>query len=184
MNTVFRLIVICCGLAQLAHSCDFKYDPASVPRFYRQEGWFLPGVRDDNPRVKANLYGLPPSYEVLSQVAGLKMYVLRRDQDHYVIRFPEQIFSVGNRRNRMHSVLAKAIIVRWMIGSKIVAYTYGLIPIEKAYKKKGEWVYEGELACIFYGTFVDDKGDGVFRTLVPESLTPDLIPAWAKQPQS
>jgi hypothetical protein len=35
---------------------------------------------------------------------------------------------------------------------------------------------------MFYGTFIDNKGDGVFRTLVPGALTPELNPLWAKSP--
>jgi len=183
MRTPLKLMAICFALVQIAICCEFKYDPASVPRFYREDGWSLPGIENDDPHLKADMYGLP-RLDVLNQVAGLKVHVLRRDEDHYVVRFPEQVFSLSDQHNRMRSMLAKAIIVRWEIDSKIVAYTYGLIPIEKAYKKKGQWVYEGELGCIFYGTFVDDRGDGVFRTLVPGSLTPDLMPAWAKQPRS
>jgi hypothetical protein len=62
----------------------------------------------------------------------------------------------------------------------VFAYSYSLIPISKAYKQQGKWVYEGELACMFYGTFIDDKGDGTFRVLVPDTLKPELIPMWAK----
>ena len=182
MKHTILLVIVCFASFQFATSCDFQYDPASVPRFYRENGWPLPGIDDDDPRVKANLYGVP-RLDVLNQVAGLEFSVLRRDQDHYVIRFPEQTFSLGDQRHRMRPILAKAIILRWTVSGKVIAYTYGLIPIEKAYKKDGEWVYEGEVGCIFYGTFVDDRGDGVSRTLVSESLTADLVPAWAKQPQ-
>ncbi len=181
MKTIFWLIAVCFGFVKAGTACDFKYDPATAPRFYREAGWVLPGIADDDPDLKANLYGLP-RLDVLRQVAGLNMYVLRRDQNHYAIRFPEQLFSLGEQHNRMRSILAKAIIIRWDINGKTIAYTYGLIPIEKAYEKNGEWVYEGEVGCIFYGTFIDDRGDGVFQTLVPETLTADLIPAWAKQP--
>jgi len=113
-------------------------------------------------------------------VPGAKAYLLRRDEDHYVINFPAQLFALGNERKEMRPLLAKATIVRWEINGKVVAYSYSLIPIRNAYKQDGKWVYEGELGCIFYATFINDNGDGVFRTLVPDTLRPELIPAWAK----
>jgi len=43
---------------------------------------------------------------------------------------------------------------------------------------------ESEMACVFTATFIDDKGDGVFRVLVPGPFTPDLVPRWAKSQKS
>ena len=48
-----------------------------------------------------------------------------------------------------------------------------------AKKIAGKWNVEPEAGCIFTATFIDDKGDEVFRVLVPDRLTPDLIPRWA-----
>jgi hypothetical protein len=183
MNTVVRMVLIGVALSSVALCCDFRYDPASVPRFYREEGWNLPGINDDDPQVKVNLYGIPP-LDLLRSVPEAKAYPLRRDEDHYVVEFPTEEFLLDNERKRMRSLVAKASIVRWEISGKVVAYSYSLIPITRAYKKSGKWVYEGEVACMFYGTFIDDKGDGVFRTLVPGSLSPELIPLWAKPPRS
>ena len=78
---------------------------------------------------------------------------------------------------------AKAIIVRYSIGAKVVAFSYGLIPV-KARREDGNWVVESETACIFTATFIDDKGDGVFRLLVSGAFTPDLVPRWAKPQKS
>jgi hypothetical protein len=127
----------------------------------------LPGIHDGSSPGKAIEYGMPPLSPVLNSFSGAKAILVSRDQDHYVVRFPEQVFSLGTARKRMEPLLAKAVIVRWEINSKIVAYSYSLIPIRKAFKRHGHWVYEGELACIFYETFIDDRGDGVFRTLIP-----------------
>jgi hypothetical protein len=184
MNTALRVAVATLGLVCLALGCEFRYDAASLPHFYREEGWSLPGVRDDDPHVKPIQYGIPRLDYVLTVVPEAKAYLLRRDQDHYVVNFPDQIFVLGSERKRMHPLLAKATIIRWEISGKVVAYSYGLIPITKAYKRNGVWRYKGELACIFYGTFIDDKGDGVFRTLVPDTLRPELIPAWAMPPKA
>jgi len=182
MKKAIRAIIAASVLVSVALSCEFRYDPASLPRFYREEGWNLPGIHDDDARVEPNKYGFPSVDAVLRNVPGAKAYPLRRDEDHYVVRFPAEVFLLGNERKRMRPLLAKASIIRWEINGKVVAYSYGLIPVTKAYKNKGKWVYEGEVGCIFYGTFIDDKGDGVFRTLVPDTLSPELIPTWAKSP--
>jgi len=184
MNKALRVAITASVLVTVAFGCGFRYDPASVPRFYREEGWSLPGIHDDDPRVKANLYGTPPLGDVLRAMPEAKAHLLRRDEDHYVVSFPAQVFVLGTERKEMRPVLAKATIVRWEINGKIVAYSYGLIPISKAYKKAGRWIYEGELACIFNATFINDKGDGVFRTLVPDTLRPELVPEWAKLPSA
>lgn len=182
MNRLVSAVAVVWLLSGILLACDFRYDPASTPWYYREQGWALPGIHDDSPRGKAIQYGIPPLAPVLTSVPGAKAILIRRNQDHYVIRFPEQVFSLGTDRKRMESILAKAVIVRWEINGKIVAYSYGLIPITKAYKRGGEWIYEGELGCIFYGTFIDENGDGVFRTLVPDTLRPEYIPSWAMPP--
>ena len=184
MKSLCLTVIIICLSSTLAAQCDFRYDPASSPRYYRQEGWVLPGIHDDDPNAKAIEYGIPPLSAVLTVVPGAKAILIRRGEDHYVIRFPEQVFFLGNTHERMHSILAKAIIVRWEINGNVVAYSYSLIPVAKAYKRHDDWVYEGEAGCIFYGTFIDDKGDGVFRTLIPDTLRPEYIPSWAKAPKT
>jgi hypothetical protein len=65
---------------------------------------------------------------------------------------------------------AKATIVRWKLYRHVVAYSYTLIPVA-AHRAGGKWVVDSEAACVFTATFIDDKGDGVFRVLVPVALT-------------
>jgi len=64
---------------------------------------------------------------------------------------------------------------------KIVAYTIGLTPVF-ARRENGKWKMNGEAGCIFYGTFIDDNGDGIFRLLAPGWMTPELVPGWAQSP--
>ena len=73
--------------------------------------------------------------------------------------------------------------LRYEIGGKVVAYTFRLIPVA-AHRGGGQWVIDAEAGCVFHATYVDDKGDGKFRLLVPEEMTIDLIPAWAMKPKS
>jgi hypothetical protein len=80
----------------------------------------------------------------------------------------------------LHPIQVKATIIRLEMNGHVVAYSYGLIPVV-AHREKGKWVVESELACIFFATFIDDKGDGVFRILARSEFTPDLVPMWAKE---
>jgi hypothetical protein len=182
MKSLALVVTAVCILNSGLVACDFRYNPAATPRYYREQGWMLPGIHDGSSHGKAIEYGIPPLSPVLKSFPGAKAILIPRDRDHYVISFPEQVFSLGTDRKRMEPLLAKAVIIRWEINGKIVAYSYSLIPIKKAFKRHGDWVYEGELACIFYGTFIDEKGDGVFRTLVPDTLRPEYIPLWATPP--
>ena len=168
-------LVVVAALATAACACEFRYDPVSVPQYYRVEGWDLPGVRDYDPRGAPRTYGTPP----VAQIPGAVIQLLPHD-DPYVVRLPSEVFTLNGVRQRMRPMLAKATIIRVEVGGKIVAYSYGLIPISSAVRKRGRWVVTGELGCIFYATFIDDKGDGIFRLLVPGPLTADLIPQWAK----
>ena len=80
---------------------------------------------------------------------------------------------------KLHPMRAIAVIARISFGGKVVAYSYGLIPVS-ARRSNGHWVIQDEMACVFTATFIDDKGDGVFRILSRGPLTPDLVPLWAK----
>ena len=184
MKTPLRVTLAVSILLSTALACNFSYDPASAPAFVREEGWYLPGVNDDDPNVKANVYGLPPLPSSVRAVPGVKARLLRRDEDHYVVDFPAQVFSISNERKHMHPMLAKASIVRWELNGHVFAYSYGLIPVRKAYKRDGRWIYEGELGCVFHATFIDDKGDGVFRIMTTDVLSPALIPQWVKPPNT
>jgi hypothetical protein len=156
-------------------ACDFQFEPASTPTYYRADGWMLPGTTDFNPNGKADTYGGPR----VTKIPGEKVQLLAHDENPYVIEFPAQESMFGKVRMKLHSMQAKAVITRISIGGKVVAYSYGLIPVQ-ARRDSGHWVIESEMACVFTVTFIDDKGDGVFRSLVRGPLTPDLVPRWAK----
>ncbi len=59
----------------------------------------------------------------------------------------------------------KVSVRRWLINDRIVAYSYGLIPVT-AHQDKGKWIIDSEAACVFDVTFIDDEGDGIFRVMV------------------
>jgi len=154
--------------------CHFEYDPISVPTYYRSEGWTLPGIADLNPSAEPQLSELPS----VNPIPGANTEVLLHEYP-YIVEFPAQEFVLNGSRQRMRPAQVKVTIVRWKVDGHIVAYSYGLIPV-KARKVGGKWHVLTELGCIFTVTFIDDKGDGLFRVLVPDSLTADLIPGWAR----
>jgi hypothetical protein len=157
-------------------ACDFKYDPASATQYYRSEGWNLPGTKDYNPSARPNLYGLPaPS--VL--IPGARAQILSHDESPYLVELPAQTFLLNGTKQKMRAAQFRASILRWMMGDRIVAYSYGLSPLV-AHRDAGRWVIESEAACIFNVTYIDDKGDGIFRTMVHGTLSADLIPSWAR----
>jgi hypothetical protein len=109
--------------------------------------------------------------------------LLPHDENPFIIAFPAQQFVLNGGRQKMRSLQAKAVVVCWMMDSHIIAYSYSLIPVT-AHRVHGQWKVESELMCIFTATFIDDKGDWVFRALVPGPLTADFVPSWARPPQS
>jgi len=166
-------------VAPAGFACDFQYDPASVPMYYRDEGWSLPGVKDFDFKATPPNYGEP----TLTQIPGAVAQLLPHNKNPYILAFPAQQFVLNGGQYKMRSLQAKAVVVRWMMDGHIFAYSYGLIPVT-AHRVLRRWIVESEAACIFTATFIDDKGDGNFRALVPGPLTTDLVPRWAKARQT
>ena len=172
-------LAVLLAVAPAALACSFRYDPASIPKYYRAEGWVLPGAKDFNPTATPQPYGNPRT----DRIPGAEAQLLPHDEYPYIVEFPAQEFRLNGARQRMRPTQAKTNIVRWKVDEHVVAYSYGLIPVT-AHRANGKWVVDSEAACIFTATFVDDKGDGVFRILVPGAFTQDLVPLWAKPGKS
>jgi hypothetical protein len=154
-----------------ALACSFEYDPASTPQYYRSEGWKLPGT--------AGNHGLSQP----TSMGDAKAYLVTPDESPYIAEFPAQEFALNGSRQRMRGSLVKATIVRWEVAKRVVAYSYTMIPV-MAHRKNGKWIVDAEAACIFWATFLDDRGDGIFRVLVPAPFAADLVPLWAKRKES
>ena len=170
----WKIAVFILALAPAAPACDLKYDAVSAPRYYREEGWKLPGIHEFKPHQP----GEYNEYPMMGVVPGAQASVLAHEYP-YIVSLPVQEFVLNGARQRMRAMQVKATIIRWMMDDHVVAYSYGLIPVN-AHKKKGKWVIKSEAGCIFTVTFVDDRGDGVFRLLVPNAFTHDLVPLWVK----
>ena len=136
----------------------------------------LPGISDIQPSAPVKNLGQYP----YKNIPGAKAFALPHEEDPYVVEFPAEEFQLNGVRERMRTSLVKAVVLRWEMHSRVFAYSYGLVPVV-AHRVKGNWHIDDEAACTFQATFIDDKGDGVFRLLVPTSLREDLIPVWVKQ---
>jgi hypothetical protein len=156
-------------------ACDFEVEPAAVAQYYRAEGWKLPGIAEATEPSATNIY--PPFPFGIAPGASAE---LLKHEYPFIVEFPTQEFEVNGARRKLHTLQAKASIVRWKLNGQVIAYSYSLIPVN-AHRKNGKWITTFEAGCIFTATFVDDKGDGVFRILVRSGLTPDLVPAWPKK---
>ena len=102
-------------------------------------------------------------------------------EDPYIVEFTPLEFMLNGVRNRTRQALVRAGIIRWVMNCRFFAYSYGLIPVS-AHRVNDHWRIDSEAGCIYSITFVDDRGDGVFRILAPGPLTEQLVPAWVRQP--
>lgn len=166
-----RIYIAVLGIVPAAFACEFHYDPASTPQYYRSEGWKLPGA--------AGTRGLSQP----TSMGDAKAYLVTPGESPYIAAFPAQEFALNGSRQRMRASLVKATIVRWEVAGRAVAYSYSMIPV-MAHRKDGKWIVDAVAACIFWATFVDDKGDGIFRVLVPAPFAADLVPLWARRKKS
>ncbi len=129
-------------------------------------------------------------YKPAAQIPGLSAFIILHENP-YIAEFPSVEFNLTGKRHRMPSqqmrlsgFLGKAWIVRWETDdAKVVAYTYSFIPVS-AHRSGDKWRVDSEAGCVFDTTFIDDRGDGVFRIMVDGDMRPALIPAWAKEPKS
>ena len=152
-----------------ALACNFEYDPVSTQQYYREQGWILPGVKDLHPAARAG-----------ARRGGLVAQDIPLDESQNVVEFPAQEFVVQGKRQRMRASQAQISVQRWVMRGRTIAYSYEMNPVT-ARRRGGKWVVESALMCDFWATFVDDKGDGVFRVLVPAPFREDLVPLWAKR---
>jgi len=171
-------------LAGIAFGCDFKIESASAERFYRSEGWALPSLAES--RLSAPVtYGVPLKLGP-GPVPGLttrRVTLAPLDGETLLFDIPRQEFRRDGERHVMSSQqMVFQGIWRYDLDSKIVAYTIGLTPAV-AHRENGKWRVDAEVGCIFWATFIDDDGDGVFRLLALGWMRPDLIPGWAQSPK-
>jgi hypothetical protein len=175
------LMVVALVLSPLATACDLKYAPAASVQFVRPEGWKLPGVQsstDVNPNHPS--FSSDNRGAFSSDLPGVTATLLR-DRNSYIADFPAQVFLLDGTRQRLKTFTAKATVLGFQLNGRTFAYGYSLVPVH-AHRSHGRWIVDAEAACVFDITFIDDRGDGVFRVLTRNRLTPAMIPAWVRRP--
>jgi hypothetical protein len=188
MKGFLRIVFASFLLGAVAHSCDFKIEPSAVRTLYRNDGWALPPldrlgkfsapVKWNGPMAPETLLKFRPG-PLSNLTSRFFVYDKTDPDDAGVVEIPQQAFDQDGKQRVMSSqLMVLQDIWRYDLDRRVVAYTVGLTPVE-AHRVNGKWKIDGELGCIFYGTFVDDQGDGVFRLLAPGWMKPDLIPQWA-----
>jgi hypothetical protein len=92
----------------VATACSFQFDPVAVVKYYRAEGWSLPGITDFNPKAPIHNLGQYPG----AIIPSARATILPHDEDPYIVAFPAQVFTIDGAAKKMRSVQAKATILR------------------------------------------------------------------------
>lgn len=174
MRRTLAVVFAVVAVASVAFACGFQSSRISWQRFYRAEGWQLPGVSAGE---------LAPSDKKAS-IPGLTARALRLDAPG-IVEFPSTEFNLDGQRRQMPAQTMRASLTRWELegSGKVVAYSYDLVPID-ARREGSKWVTGSIAQCTFEVTFIDDKGDGVFRLMLTEPMRAELMPDWTKRPKS
>ena len=190
MTHLPRIVLASFLLVSAAQACDFHTEPAALTQFYRSQGWKLPEIAEDKLSAPINFQGSFPrdwwkrtSLPMLGPIPGLTIRIITHqgsESNPNVFEIPRQEYGQDGEHRVMssQSMAFDHWIYRYDVDGKVVAYNFRLTPVE-GHWAKGKWIEDAEAACEFNATFVDDKGDGVFRILLPGVLTPDLVPQWA-----
>ena len=157
--------------------CGFAFEPAAAVRWYRSEGWTIPGLADAKAigpiRREIDGKSLPWDFP-----EGVTVQMVWHDRD-YLITFPEAIFEQDGKRTKM---LVRKFglfqMLRWDVDGKPYAYSYVLLP--------------HDVLCTANIDIIDETGDGVFRVMTPEGHGPlsarhpeaPPVPAWARKPKT
>jgi hypothetical protein len=155
--------------------CGFDAQPAALTRWYREQGWPLPGLSD----AKAiEPYSLQFDGKPRAWPEGITVFVLVH-KDGYQLRFPGLMFDDNGARKKMvPQTFELEQLLRWKYRGVTYAYRYYIWPLS--------------YACDAVVDLIDDRGDGKFRLLLSspgESFmapnpVPPPVPAWLTKPNS
>jgi hypothetical protein len=169
MRTVLITLTIFLSVVTSRAQCTFHTEPVDYVRYYRAEGWVLPGIHDGT--LSAANTNVGP--------LGLGVRLVSHD-GKYVADFPRVDFQANGKQRRMSAqqMLINRGVMGWEMNGKAFAYSYSLTPVT-AHRKANKWTIDAEAGCEFDVNFIDDKGDGIFRLLVFGRLDPDAIVQFA-----
>ena len=165
------------GPAAACAQCGFAFEPAAVIRWYRSEGWTIPGLADAQAIVPVirTIDGKSVPWDFPE---GVTVHGVLHDHD-YRVTFPEAIFEGNGKRTKMLArVFGLFAMLRWEVNGRPYAYSYELRPFD--------------VACATSIDIIDEDGDGIFRVMTPgghsivsvrHAEAPPL-PAWAIKPKT
>jgi hypothetical protein len=170
MRTVLVTLTVFLSVVTSRAQCTFHSEPVDYVRYYRAEGWVLPGIHDGIVSSANNNIG----------PAGLSVKLVSHNEQ-YVAEFPQADFQVNGKQRRMSAqqmLINRGRVTSWEMNGKAFAYGYSLTPV-RAHRNGNKWTIDVEAGCEFDVNFIDDKGDGIFRLLVFGRLDPGAIVQFA-----
>ena len=174
MRKAFSAAITLIVLSTAAAACGVNSEPIAALQWYREAGWHLPDLKGTWSAPAAAGSWLPG--------VTVRTLTVRKQ----VLEFaPEEFVVDGERRRTQHhlEVLARNFLVRYEMNGRVFAYVYPLTTV-RARRQGKNWKILATAACEASVTYVDDRGDGVFRRLAPNGLSPELIPQWVGKPRS
>ena len=184
-NFGFAALIACSVVAPCAAQCGFAIVPAAEQRWYREEGWPIPGLSDAKgfAAIHHSENGKPKDWV---WPEGISVTWVTHDQDstdrNYHVQFPDVFFDDNGARKHMLQRSFKVYqMVRWQMNGTTYAYSYDL--------------GASDVACSSTVDIIDNRGDGKFRLMtIPghtlefvrrgESPEPPPVPDWLKKPKS
>lgn len=161
--------------------CGLAVAPAAETRWYRSEGWTIPGI-DDAKRIAPIHWTTDGKAKDLHWPEGITVSVVVHDDDYRFITIPGAVFNDGGKKERLLQQSAYLYwMFRWEIHGKPYAYSYDL--------------GSAHTGCGFSFDLIDDRGDGKFRLMVAPGHSvlnhspgtvpePPPLPAWTVKPSS
>lgn len=159
--------------------CGFAIVPAADKRWYRHEGWPVPGLSDAKgfADIHRTIGGKPKDWV---WPEGITVKWVAHDKN-YDVQFPDAIFEEdGSRKRMLPRRFMLYSMLRWEMNGTPYAYSYDLGPYD--------------VACVASVDIVDDRGDGKFRLITSPGhtlmrhggSTPPVppVPEWLQKPKS
>jgi hypothetical protein len=165
MNPGLALLLGCFVVAPCVAQCGFAIVPAVDKKWYRNEGWPIPGLSDAKgfAKIRRTVDGKPKDWV---WPEGISVTWVVHDKD-YDVHFPDAIFDENGARRRMLPRRFKLYsMLRWEVNGTPYAYSYELGPYD--------------VACLSSVDIIDDRGDGKFRLMTSPGhmlmVAPDRTP--------
>jgi hypothetical protein len=175
-NIGLALMFGCFVAAPSIAQCGFAIVPAAAERWYRNEGWPIPGLSDAKAisKIHRTIDGKPNDWV---WPEGITVSWVVHDSS-YDVQFPDAVFDDdGSHKRMLPRRFLLYSMVRWEMNGTPYAYSYGLGP--------------HDVACLATVDIIDDRGDGRFRLmtspghpLMGRDPEPPPVPQWLQRPKS